>query len=469
MAAPQHSFDAVVVGAGVSGSFVAGELTRAGLRCVCLEAGRAFTRETYPRKEIDGNALLYWGGGIELTTDASIGLLRPKAVGGGSIVNQALLDRFDDLAFDAWREESGIDFLTRAALDPWYDRVEEHLSVRTVPQEFANGNARVFREGFRANGYRCAPLVRAQGDCRFGDGNCCIECLMGCRIDSKQSTAVTVLPRAQAAGLEVVPEFEVRRVDERPDEVAVHGVGADGTEATYRGGLLVLAAGAIGNTKLLLASGFGERLPALGHNFYTHPQYMNLGVYDEPVGAHRGPLQSYKSDDPGFRRNGFKLENVFAPPVAIAMLLPGFGRAHQRRMRQITHFACIEVAVRDTNPGRIRLGKRGETIVEKRLNAEDRRRRALGLEAIRNIFLATGAREIVEGDVAIGLHLMGGCNLGVDPARSVTSPEFRLHGSKRIYAADSSIFPNAPGINPSFTIAALSLCAADRIVREARA
>jgi choline dehydrogenase-like flavoprotein len=275
---------------------------------------------------------------------------------------------------------------------------------------------------------------------------------------------VTVLPRAREAGLEVVSEFEVQRVEERDGAVVVQGVGADGLATTYRGGLLVLGAGAIGNSRLLLASGYGARLPALGRNFYTHPQYMNLGVYDEPIGAHRGPLQSYKSDDPGFRRNGFKLENVFAPPVAVAMLLPGFGRAHQRRMRQITHFACIEVAVRDTNPGTIRLGKQGQAIVEKRLNAEDQRRRQFGLEAIRNIFLSTGAREIIEGDIAIGLHLMGGCNMGVDPARSVTSPEFRLHGSRRIWAGDSSVFPNAPGINPSLTIAAMSLRAADQIL-----
>ena len=101
--------------------------------------------------------------------------------------------------------------------------------------------------------------------------------------------------------------------------------------------------------------------------------------------------------------------------------------------------------------------------------AEDQRRRKLGLEAIRNIFYATGAREIIEGDIAIGLHLMGGCNMGVDGARSVVSPEFRLHGSRRIYAGDSSIFPNAPGINPSYTIAALSLRAADQILRDVRA
>jgi len=461
-------YDALIVGAGIGGSFAARALSEAGLKCVMLEAGRQYTRESYPRTEVDANSQLYWGGGIELTKDANIGLLRPKVVGGGSIVNQALLDRFDDDAFDSWRAASGIAFLTRAELDPWYDRAATQIAVSTVPERYANGNAEVFRNGFLRNGYRYAPLVRAQADCHFEDGNCCIECLMGCRIDSKQSMPVTVLKRARAAGLEVVVEFEARRVDHRPDVVSVSGDGADGA-ATYQGKLLVLAAGAIGNSRLLLASGFDKRLPALGQNFYTHPQFMNLGVYDKPINAQHGPLQSYKSDDPGFRRSGFKLENVFAPPVAVAMLVPGFGRAHMGRMREITHFACIEVAVRDTNPGRIRVNSRGTAVVEKRLNGEDRERRDRGLNAIRNIFLATGAREIIEGDLAIGLHLMGGCNLGVDPTRSVTGPDFRLHGFDNVYAVDSSLFPNAPGINPSFTIMALAGMAGDRIRRDLRA
>jgi choline dehydrogenase-like flavoprotein len=462
-------YDAVIVGAGISGSFIANGLVQAGLKCVLLEAGRDFSRGTYPRTEVDANSMMYWGGGMELTRDAGIGLLRPKVVGGGSVVNQALLDRFDDDAFDSWRAASDVPFLSRKDLDPWYDAAAAQIAVSTVPEQYANGNAWVFREGFARNGYRCAPLVRAQRDCHFEDGNCCIECLMGCPIDSKQSMPVTLLKRARAAGLEVVAQFEARRVEHASGEVTVRGVAESGAEKAYRGRILVLAAGAIGNARLLLASGFDKRLPALGHNFYTHPQYMNLGVYDQPVNAHHGPLQSYKSNDPYFRRGGFKLENVFAPPVAIAMLIPGFGARHMRRMRQITHFACIEVAVRDTNPGRIRVSARGAAVVEKQLNDEDRRRRDRGLTAIRNIFLSTGAREIIAGNVAIGLHLMGGCSLGVDASRSVTAPDFHLHGFDNIYAADSSVFPNAPGINPSFTIMALSCMAGDRILRDVRA
>src|SRR5699024_12075707 len=86
-----------------------------------------------------------------------------------------------------------------------------------------------------------------------------------------------------------------------------------------------------------------------------------------------------------------------------------------------------------------------------------------GMAAIRNIFNATGAEEILHGQFGIGLHLMGGLGMGASAKQGVVSPEFTLYGSQRILAADSSIFPNAPGINPALTIAALSLTAADQI------
>ena len=70
--------------------------------------------------------------------------------------------------------------------------------------------------------------------------------------------------------------------------------------------------------------------------------------------------------------------------LAVAMLLPGFGAEHMRRMKQITHFACIEVAVRDTNPGHIRLGKHGEAVVESWTVMHDREGRPEnGLSVIR--------------------------------------------------------------------------------------
>ena len=272
--------DVIIIGGGVSGLAWARDLAAAGMAPLVLEAGNRYDRRTYPRTELDGSAQLYWGGGVELTTDAAIGILRPKVVGGGSIVNQALMDRFDDVALDDWRAASGVDWFTTEAMDEWYALAEGHLTLNTVPEQWRNRNAEIFAEGFRRNGYESAPLRRAQTDCHFEDGNCCVECLTGCRIDSKQSTAITALPAAEKDGATLVPQVEVLQIRERPDGVEVVGrytVSSPraGEVETWQARRLVLASGAIGNTRLLLASGYGDDLPALGTNFHTHPQYMN--------------------------------------------------------------------------------------------------------------------------------------------------------------------------------------------------
>jgi len=462
------TYDVIIVGSGVSGSFFSKPLCDAGLRCLMLEAGHLFSAETFPREEVDANAQLFWSGGIEFNRDVSIGLLRPKAVGGGSIVNQALVDRFDAAAFEEWKSIAGVSFFDLGEMQPWYELAEKELCIQSIPEKYWNSNARIFQKGCELHGYRYATLRRAQNDCRFEEGNDCILCLFGCPRDSKQSTLITVLKKALERGLELVSDFEVHFIGMKNGTVLVKGTGKDGREGSFTAERLVLAAGAIGNTKLLLSSGFGERLPALGRGFYTHPQTMSFGLYDEPIRAHKGPFQALKSDDPNFRENGFKLENVFAPPGATAMLLPGFGESHQRLMEKMDHFACIEVAVRDTEPGTIRM-RGSHIVIEKKLNAEDKRRRDQGLAVVDHIFRSTGAKRIIRGGLPIGLHLMGGCAMGIHPETSVVDSQFRMHGEKNIYIADSSIFPSAPGINPSLTIMALSLRGANQMLKGRRA
>lgn len=457
-------YDVLVIGAGVSGSFLARSLAKRGKSVLLIEAGRSFDASTYPLREADASAQLYWSGGIELTHDARIGLLRPKAVGGGSVVNQALLDRFDDEALNSWKKRSGVDFFASDTLSRWYEKAEASVSLQEIPAKYWNRNAEIFAQGFEKNGFMCASLRRAQSDCRYEEGNDCIECLAGCRINSKQSMPITVLKEALDTGnVTLLSELEAERISEDGDQVKVTARSKAGMKRVLRGRHLALASGSLGNTKLLLRSGYADRYEALGKGFFTHPQYMSLALYSDPVRAHKGPFQALKSADPGFRKNGFKLENVFAPPAALAMLISGFGESHMKTMEMLPYMACIEVAIRDTERGVISLKKDGTLLIRKNLNAEDRRRRDAGVSAVDRIFNSTGAQRIIRGDIAVGLHLMGGCAIGVDRSQAMVDPEFKLMGSKRITIADSSIFPDAPGINPSLTIMALSMMAAETI------
>jgi choline dehydrogenase-like flavoprotein len=53
-------------------------------------------------------------------------------------------------------------------------------------------------------------------------------------------------------------------------------------------------------------------------------------------------------------------------------------------------------------------------------------------------------------------HTSSGNQIGADQTRGVTDAGGRFWGTVNVYAADSSLFPTAPGVNPSWTIMALS-------------
>ncbi len=458
-------YDFVIVGSGPSGSVIAQALVEAGARCVMLEAGKHYTADTFPEDELGSNVELFWNGAVDLNTDASLALLRGKCVGGTSIVNQALLDRFDAVAFDDWKADSGIPWFTVEQMAPHYDAVEAHLSIRQIPEALWNRNSRIFAEGHRRLGLGCCPMDRGQTNCNTEAGNDCMVCLGGCRLDSKQSMLVTFLAEALSKGLALRPEVMVETVEARGGQVLVRGRGRDGA-VEVRGRRLVLAGGALGNSQILLRSGFGVKLPALGSRFTCHPQNMHYGFFDEAVDSHKGAFQTVKSRDAGIRSRGFKLENVFAPPIATAMLVPGWGPAHQRTMARYRHMACLEVCVRDEAAGRIQVARNGRLRVEKRLTARDEARLADGTELAEQIFRTCGAKEVLHSPFMFGVHLMGGCVIGTDPARSVVNEGFALHTSPDVFIADSSAFPNAPGINPSLSVMALAHRASERILKE---
>lgn len=457
--------DFAIVGSGVSGGRIALELTEGGAKCILLEAGKAFDRKSFPPNEMAASTQMFWGGGIEISKDARFGFLRGKCLGGTSVVNQADLDRFDDFAWDHWRDRSGVPFLNARDMDPLYDELDRKVASGPIPPQYYNRNAKLFTAAFEKRGYHWQPITRSQTDCKLDQGSDCIVCLGGCPRDAKQSTLVSCIPAARAKGLSVETEFEAEQIIVGAAGVTIHG-SQRGNRREVKAAKVVLAAGAFGNTALLQKSKeIAKRLPALGSSFCCHPQYMTFGYFSEPIDAHKGALQSVQAHDEKLRKAGLKLENVFAGPIATAMLLPGIRAEHHRLMRKLRYYSCIEVAVMDDPTGRITIDKTGKIIPDKRLTDADRAKIARGLEIAVDLHHAVNAEKILRCDQGFGLHLMGGCPLGVDPSRSVVGPDFRVHGHPNLFAADSSVFPMAPGINPSFTVMALSLRACKEMLK----
>ncbi len=60
-------------------------------------------------------------------------------------------------------------------------------------------------------------------------------------------------------------------------------------------------------------------------------------------------------------------------------------------------------------------------------------------------------------------HHKGTTRMGTDPDRSVVNSQLRTHDLQNLWIASSSVFPTGGAVNPTLTIAALALYAADRI------
>ncbi len=63
----------------------------------------------------------------------------------------------------------------------------------------------------------------------------------------------------------------------------------------------------------------------------------------------------------------------------------------------------------------------------------------------------------------MGWHLLGTARMGADGAQSVVGPDHQAHDVPRLYVADGSNMPTGGAINPTNTIQALALRAADQI------
>lgn len=452
-------YDFIIVGSGAGGGTLAYYLHNSGAKVLLLEAGKFFRKNTFPKTEAEASAELYWGGGIEFDNQAKMGFLRGRLVGGSSIMYQCLMDRFDDIAFNDWKSESGIDYFTQEGMNRHYSQVESDLELHTFSENERNGNANLFVKACDALGYKWGYLRRGQHDCGRDQGNDCITCLGGCHRDSKQSSMTAFVQKAEKTGLKVEVEVEITQIQHQKDSVTVKGLqGLLGTKKAveFKAKKVILAGGAFGSTRMMLMSDFQKKLPALGKKFATHPQFMWFGFQQEYVDAHRLYFQSVASKDPNFRANGFKLENVFSSPVSTSMLFTVRGARHHDFMKRYRYMQCVEVAVRDENIGEIKVDRKGKLSIHKPMTDQDNLRKTKGHDAIRNILKQAGAYEVYESDMSFGLHLMGGCTMGIDNKNSVVSPEFNVHGMENLYICDSSVFPNAPGINPSLTIMALA-------------
>jgi len=311
------------------------------------------------------------------------------------------------------------------------------------------------------------------------------------------------LPAAERGGVEVVTRAEVLHLDERRLEVRVSArpEGGKGAPPEWEPGdyvvqadTVVLAAGCLGTTSLLLRSGFQARLPRIGAGFTCHPAFILVGEHDREITNDVGHPKSYFVDRA--HEEGWILETCMYFPFVTAKNLTGFGEPHSRLMRAFPRLQMILVLAADkaVPQNRIEVDAQGQPVVHYEFTPEVRAGMVRATKAAAKIFFGAGAEAVhappadpplleradldrldervrdehfLPGRVSVSAaHLMGGCAMGISEQDSVTDSEGRVHGIPWLRIADASLFPDSVEINPYLTIMGLADRVAEAILSE---
>jgi choline dehydrogenase-like flavoprotein len=324
-----RSYDAIVVGSGITGGWAAKELTARGLRTLVLEAGREIVperdykehvqpwemhfrglgdrravdaRQRIQRHSVSFDELshVFWTDDVDnpysTPADKPFDWLRARQLGGKSIIWGRQVYRWSDLDFAAnLRDGVGVDWPIRYAdLAPWYDHVERFIGVSGERLGLAHLPDSIFQPPMDMNVVEHAVRDRMRtkfGDARMltigrvailteakpGRAPChyCGPCQRGCITRSYFSSLNATLPVARASGrLTVRPNSVVRSViydRKRGRASGVRVVDAHSrAELEFTAPIVFLNASALESVRILLNSDIGNSSGALGLGIMDH-------------------------------------------------------------------------------------------------------------------------------------------------------------------------------------------------------
>jgi choline dehydrogenase-like flavoprotein len=383
-------------------------------------------------------------------------------------------------------------------------RLMAQNGVHLLPSTELNDNNRLFQQGCEALGW---PVRQFPVNVRGCKGSSL--CNLGCPNGAKQGTRQVQIPQAVQAGVEVVTRATAQRVQPDGDgggivdllvDDAPHPHGPAMQSAWPAGPYqihartVVVCAGAVHSPALLLRSGLGDVLPALGRYWTCQPAHILVGEHPAPITNTVGHPKSFVYDDKIVPERYF-LEACMYFPFVTAKNLGGFGPEHHHWLAAYNRLQMILVlAVDDALPDhRVTINRAGDPVIHYTLTDATRQALVAGTRAAARIFFAAGAQQVhapsarpallqpqdlprleqrvsidhlLPGSVSVSAaHLMGGCKMGVSERSSVTTPNGQVHGQPWLYVADASLFPTAAEINPYVTIMALAEHVGDHVAR----
>jgi cholesterol oxidase len=514
-------YDVIIVGSGYGGGVAASRLSRMGKRVAVLERGREFATGEFPtrfpelRNELQLTGKRLRTGGNTALYDVRLGedmhVLVACGLGGGSLINAGVVLRPDPRVFadEDWPSDIGRDGL----LDEGYCRAERWLRPASDPGAAELTKFKALARASRTLGAQpVAPRVAVSFENTINAAGLaqpactrCGDCCSGCNVGAKNTVAVIYLPDAVRHGAEIFTHAQVRFVTKsRNGGWTVHVARASAAreaeaELTLSAEVVMLAAGTLGSTEILLRSreqglalsdrlgerfsangdiiafGYGAKVPvnAVG---IGHPAKIDIG----PVGA--AVSGQIEIRDPSQLANELCVQEGVLPSALAPVLPVAFvpnGRligALQSLVKGVYQgpFASLQTffaVSHDCAAGRLVLegdrltlvwpGAKDEPVYKRLDDMLARLVAEVGGDYVKNPLAST-----VMGPQPATAHPLGGSVMARERGDGVVNHKGQVFDARAgagsttvhdgLYVVDGAIVPRSLGVNPLFTITALA-------------
>ena len=384
------------------------------------------------------------------------------------------------------------------------------LKVRSYP-EARNGVPRAGYVPVGAVDLRVGDVAADQFVGQRCQGN--TACTPICPVQAKYN-ALKTLAKADRGKVQILAQAVASQIRVDPESGAVLGIeyqryddphSPTHTVQFARGRVYVLAAHAVENAKLMLASGLGGS--QVGRNLMDHPALYAWGLAREPIGAFRGPLStsgiedlrggSFRATHAAFR---FDIGNdgwrpvTSAPDTTVAdavlkqklvgtSLRASLAATLSRQVRfsiaveQLPdHGNCVTIDPRYRDP----LGN-PRPVLGYRIGDYTLAGMAAATGATKAMFERAGIEDhtapldgafpsvAYQGHTfyyhGMG-HFAGTHRMGVDRKSSVVDADQRAWGHRTLFLVGAGSMPTMGTSNPTLTLAALTIRTAERLVAE---
>src|SRR6201996_4099471 len=513
-------YDVLIVGSGHSGGMAANILTQKGISCLMLNAGpeadyekdrslkasyelpyRGFNQpgrltHVFQANEFNANQ---WVDEKEVPytypPDAEYNWVRVRLLGGRSLFWARQSFRLSDLEFKSAEIDGSGDSWPISLDDvaPFYSRVEEIFRVsgrkEGLPQ-FPDGNfvetnyppdSQTLAKFTELAKKRSIPVSKN----RSALGK-----------DGLASSINLLLPDALATGkLDIVQNAIVREISVDKNTGLANGAHFidrhSGREMHVKARCVVLAAGCLESTRLLLNSNIANSSGVMGHWLVDQMYGVSVvaSVPEARDGKARNGLMGGTAFIPRFRnlskadkRNFIKgyCVNISSGGNASPNLFPLYGEELQQKLDSYAG-SCVSGGIFGERVSRfenhVRINKDIKDAwgipvlhIEARDTDNERNLRKDAADTIEDLFHTAGWEIICKTDEVnppgYSIHEVGTCRMGDNPKTSVLNKWCQSHDIKNLFVVDGASFVTCGWQNPTMTILSLSMRASEYLAEQ---